>query len=40
VSILCFGFVENILDRQVGVYLYAIILSLSSVNEKELINHD
>jgi O-antigen ligase len=34
-SILCFCLVENILDRQIGVYLYAIILSLSYVNKKE-----
>ena len=40
VSILCFCLVENILDRQIGVYLYAIILSLYNVSEKEFKKHD
>jgi len=34
-SILCFCLVENILDRQIGVYLYAFILSFSYVNENK-----
>ncbi len=33
ISILCFCLVENILDRQIGVYVYAFILSFSYVNE-------
>lgn len=33
-SIICFCLVENILDRQVGVYLYALLLSLSNVYKK------
>ena len=33
-SITCFCLVENILDRQVGVYLYALLLSLSNVYKK------
>lgn len=32
-SILCFCLVENILDRQIGVYLYAFILSFSYANK-------
>jgi O-antigen ligase len=38
ISIICFCFVENILDRQVGVYLYAILLSFSSMFNKENVN--
>jgi O-antigen ligase len=34
-SIMCFCLVENILDRQIGVYLYAIILSFYSVNNNK-----
>lgn len=35
-SIMLFGFVENILDRQVGVYLAALILSITNsfINDK------
>ncbi|MFN0728533.1 O-antigen ligase family protein [Polaribacter gochangensis] len=36
ISILCFCLVENILDRQIGVYLYAILLSLSNMNDDKL----
>jgi len=39
VSIMSFCFVENILNRQVGVYLYAIVLSLTSITFK-LENND
>ena len=31
ISVICFCFVENILDRQLGVYLYAIFLSFSNI---------
>jgi len=34
VAILSFSFVENILDRQLGVYLYALLLSLTSIPYK------
>lgn len=34
VSIFSFSFVENILDRQIGVYLFAILLSLTNVTYK------
>jgi O-antigen ligase len=35
VSIMSFSFVENILARQIGVYLFALLLSLSSISYKE-----
>lgn len=33
-AIISFSFVENILDRQVGVYLYALLLCLTGINYK------
>ena len=35
VSIICFSLVENILDRQVGVYLYTIIFSILNITNNE-----
>ena len=35
VSIMSFSLVENVLSRQVGVYLFALLLSLSSISFKE-----
>jgi hypothetical protein len=35
ISIMSFSLVENILARQIGVYLFALLLSLSSISYKE-----
>ncbi|WP_369048212.1 O-antigen ligase family protein [Tenacibaculum sp. UWU-22] len=39
ISIFCFCFVENILERQIGVYLYAILLSFAGLQENQYLKN-